>query len=132
MSMVDTIADMLARIRNAQKAKLLVVRLPHSKMKSAILNVLQEEGYIKEHRVDNTLKLPSIEIELKYENNGQPVISEIHRVSKSGKRVYVSIDKLKGYYNDMGIYVVSTPRGVMSDRAARSIGVGGELLCKVF
>lgn len=131
MSMTDTIADMLTRIRNGQKAKLLNVCLQYSKIKCAILDVLISEGYIVGY-VTNANNMPSIEIELKYSIDGSPVISEIHRVSKPGKRVYSSINKLKGYYNNMGIYILSTSRGIISDREAYNLKIGGEVICKVF
>ncbi len=133
MSMTDTIADMLTRIRNAQKSKLLSVVAPHSKMKIAVLNVLKEEGYVAGYKA---AKLDSgksvIEIGLKYSAMGKPAIHEISRVSKPGKRVYSPVGDLSEYYSGMGIYVLSTSRGVMSDRTARGLGIGGEIICKVF
>lgn len=132
MSMIDTIADMLTRIRNAQKAKLLGIEMPSSKMKCAVLNVLLEEGYIKSYDVNKTSEITNLSVALKYLEDGTSVISEIHRVSKPGKRVYLPINKLKGYYNHTGIYILSTSKGVISDRLARILGVGGEVICKVF
>jgi small subunit ribosomal protein S8 len=130
--MTDSIADMLTRIRNAQSSKLISVSLPHSKLKCAILKVLQAEGYIKEYRVRHEDNKGYIEIDLKYSLNGRPAICEIHKVSKPGKRIYSSIDKLKGYYNNMGIHILSTSKGVVSDREAHNYGVGGEIICRVF
>lgn len=133
MSMTDNIADMLTRIRNAQKSKMISMSVPHSKMKCAILDVLREEGYIKSYEVTNVaLNIDEIEVGLKYSAQGKPVIQEIKRVSKPGKRAYSSASAMKGYYNGMGIYILSTPKGVLSDREARRLGVGGEVICKVF
>ena len=132
MSMSDGIADMLTRIRNGQRSKLMGVSLPSSQMKCAILDVLQGEGYIKGYKVVKEGNINHIEVDLKYSPNGKPAICEIHRVSKPGKRIYSSIDKLKGYYNNMGIYILSTSRGVISDREAHDQKIGGEVICKVF
>jgi len=132
MSMTDNIADMLTRIRNGQKSKLLTISLPHSKMKCSVLEVLKTEGYIKEFRSIFEGRIGQIEVDLKYSSNGKPVICEIQRVSKPGKRMYSSIGGLKGYYNNMGIYILSTSKGVISDREAHHYGVGGEIICKVF
>ena len=132
MSMTDHIADMLTRIRNGQSSKLISISLPCSKMKCAILDVLLGEGYIKGYKVVKEDKVDYIEVDLKYSSNGKPAICEIHRVSKPGKRIYSSIDKLKGYYNNMGIYILSTSRGVISDREAHDQKIGGEVICKVF
>ena len=132
MSMSDNIADMLTRIRNGQKSKLITISLPHSKMKCAILNALKAEGYIKEYRVFFEKNIGQIEVDLKYSSNGNSAICEINRVSKPGKRIYSSIRELSGYYNNMGIYILSTSKGVISDRDAHLLGVGGEIICKVF
>jgi small subunit ribosomal protein S8 len=132
MSMTDNIADMLTRIRNGQKSRLISVALPHSKMKCAILDVLKEEGYIQNYKIESKLNIAQILIDLKYSNDGKPIITEIHKVSKGGKRVYSSIRKLEGYYNNMGIKILSTSKGVLSDRRAHILGIGGEVICKVF
>lgn len=132
MSMTDPIADMLTRIRNGQKSKLINVDLPHSNLKCAVLEVLKEEGYIKEYKVVTDSNISHIEVELKYSISGNPAICNIQRVSKPSKRIYSSIDQLKGYYNNMGIYILSTSQGVVSDRKAHQLGVGGEIICKVF
>jgi small subunit ribosomal protein S8 len=133
MSMTDTIADMLTRIRNGQKTKLLFVPVPHSRAKCDILNVLQEEGYISGYTVSDVRKgIKQIDVKLKYSANGMPTIKEITRVSKPGKRTYTAISDLGGYYNGMGIYVLSTSQGIVSDRSARQKGIGGEVICKVF
>lgn len=130
MSMSDNIADMLTRIRNGQKSRLLNVGLPMSKLKCAVLDVLENEGYIAGYTANTEEK--TIDIALKYSRVGQPAICEIHRVSKPGKRMYSSIGELPGYFNNMGIHILSTSHGVMSDREAKKLNVGGEVICKVF
>ncbi|AFC70930.1 30S ribosomal protein S8 [Rickettsia australis] len=132
MSMTDNVADMLTRIRNAYKSKLINVSFPSSKIKTSILDVLQKEGYIKDYVTTQKNNISYTEVALKYSVNGDASICEIHRVSKPGKRVYSAIKALKGYYNNMGIYILSTPYGVMSDREAHIKNVGGEVICKVF
>ena len=130
MSMSDNIADMLTRIRNGQKSKLLNVALPMSNLKCAVLDVLKSEGFIVGYTKDVEKRV--IDISLKYSRVGEPAISEIHRVSKPGKRIYSSINDLPGYFNNMGIHILSTSHGVMSDRQAKKVNVGGEVICKVF
>ncbi|MCC8418889.1 MAG: 30S ribosomal protein S8 [Rickettsia endosymbiont of Glossina mortisans submortisans] len=132
MSMTDNVADMLTRIRNAYKSKLINVSFPSSKIKTSILDVLQKEGYIKDYVTTQKNNISYTEVALKYSVNGDASICEIHRVSKPGKRVYSAIKDLEGYYNNMGIYILSTPYGVMSDREAHIKNVGGEVICKVF
>ncbi len=129
MSMTDNIADMLTRIRNGQRSKMLNVAMPSSKLKCAVLDVLKSEGYVAGYVVDDSNQ---INVELKYSRVGSPAISEIHKVSRPGKRVYSAIKDLKGYFNNMGIYIISTSLGVMSDKDARKHNVGGEVICKVF
>lgn len=128
MSMSDNIADMLTRIRNGQKSRLLRVALPVSKLKCKVLDVLKAEGYVSSYKTEEG----QLTVTLKYSATGDPAISEVHRVSKPGKRIYSAISDLKGYYNNMGIYILSTSHGVMSDREARKQNVGGEVICKVF
>ena len=130
MSMSDNIADMLTRIRNGQKSKLLNVALPMSNLKCAVLDVLKSEGFIVGYTKD--IEKRSINISLKYSRVGEPAISEVHKVSKPGKRIYSSIEDLPGYFNNMGIHILSTSHGVMSDRQAKKENVGGEVICKVF
>ena len=130
MSMSDNIADMLTRIRNGQKSKLLNIDLPASKLKCAVLGVLKNEGYIVDYAFNKEEK--TIDITLKYSRVGDPAICEIHRVSKPSKRMYSSIGGLPGYFNNMGIHILSTSHGVMSDREAKKLNVGGEVICKVF
>jgi small subunit ribosomal protein S8 len=128
--MSDNIADMLTRIRNGQKSKLLNVALPMSNLKCAVLDVLKSEGFILGYTKD--IEKRAINISLKYSRIGEPAISEVHKVSKPGKRIYSSIEDLPGYFNNMGIHILSTSHGVMSDRQAKKENVGGEVICKVF
>ncbi len=129
MSMQDTIADMLTRIRNGQMAKMESVDMPSSKFKCSIAKVLKEEGYITDYSVDSEVK-PTLTVKLKY-YQGKPVIDEIKRVSKSGLRIYKSVDELKPVKNGLGILIVSTDKGVMTDKQARKQNLGGEVLCLV-
>jgi small subunit ribosomal protein S8 len=127
--MSDPIADMLTRIRNAQMIERATVEMPSSKVKVAIARVLQDEGYIDGFRIDGESK-PVLQIALKY-YAGRPVIEKIERVSKPGLRIYRSKDEIPRVMNGLGIAIVSTSRGVMTDRKARANGVGGEVLCIV-
>jgi len=130
MSMTDPIADMLTRIRNAQMVEQAVVAMPSSKVKLAIAQVLKDEGYIDAFKVSGDGVKPVLEIALKY-YAGRPVIEKIERVSKPGLRIYRSKDDIPRVMNGLGIAIVSTSRGVMTDRKARATGVGGEVLCIV-
>lgn len=130
MSMNDPISDMLTRIRNGQRAQKKSVTMPSSKLKLAIAQVLQDEGYIGGFSKTELDGHPAVTIELKY-FNGQPVIEEIQRVSKPGLRIYKSKDELPQVLGGLGIAIVSTSGGVMTDRAARKAGCGGEVLCIV-
>jgi Ribosomal protein S8 len=132
MSMSDPLGDMLTRIRNGQRARKGAVVAPSSKLRQRVLEVLQREGYIRgfaEYEVRTGVR--EVRIELKY-HEGEPVIREISRVSKPGRRVYFSIKDLPRVYNGLGVAILSTPRGVISDAEARDAHVGGEVLCKVF
>ena len=132
MSINDPIGDMLTRIRNAQNRKLTTVVTPASNLRVNVLEVLQKEGYIRGfERKELSPGLAEIKIELKY-HEGEPVIRTIKRVSKPGRRVYSKISDLPRPFNGLGIAVLSTPRGVMSDNEAREANVGGEVLCQVF
>jgi small subunit ribosomal protein S8 len=132
MSMSDPLGDMLTRIRNGQAAHKPVVDSPASKIRANVLEVLQREGYIRGYtRASNGSGMPELKIELKYVD-GEPVIREITRISKPGRRVYSRIADLPRVYNGLGISILSTPRGVMSDNEARAANVGGEILCRVF
>ena len=130
MSMQDPLADMLTRIRNAQMAEKTVVSMPSSKLKVAVASVLKNEGYISDYQVSSDIK-PLLSIELKY-FEGRPVIEDLKRVSRPGLRQYKSVDQLPKVRGGLGVSIVSTNKGVMTDRAARAAGVGGEVLCTVF
>ncbi|MDG1074697.1 MAG: 30S ribosomal protein S8 [Methylophilaceae bacterium] len=130
MSMSDPIADMLTRIRNAQSVNKISVSMPASKLKGAIANVLKDEGYIESYSVDANNGKPLLNIELKY-YAGRPVIEKIERVSKPGLRVYKSGQNIPKVMNGLGVTIVSTSKGVMTDRKAQAAGIGGELLCVV-
>lgn len=131
MSMQDPIADMLTRIRNAQMAAKVNVTMPASKVKAAIAKVLAEEGYIGDYSVTENGAKAQLTIELKY-FEGKPVIAEIDRASRPGLRYYADASELPSIRGGLGIAVISTSQGVMSERAARSAGIGGEVLCTVF
>ena len=132
MAMSDPLGDMLTRIRNGQRTGKSKVRAPASKLRANVLEVLRREGYIRGFRTEAVQTgLNEVEIELKY-NDGSPVIQEISRVSRPGRRVYSKIKELPRFYNGLGITILSTPRGVMSDQEARAANVGGEVLCRVF
>ena len=132
MAMSDPLGDMLTRIRNGQRSGKSKVRAPASKLRANVLDVLKREGYIRDYRTEEVSRgLAEVEIELKY-NEGAPVIQEISRVSRPGRRVYSKIKELSRVYNGLGITILSTPRGVMSDQEARAANVGGEVLCRVF
>ena len=130
--MTDPVADMLTRIRNGQQARKSAVMSPASKLRGAVLDVLQREGYIRGYAAaESDTGKPAFSIELKY-HEGRPVIAELRRVSKPGRRVYSGIKDLPRHYGGLGISILSTPRGVLSDNEARQQNVGGEVLCRVF
>ena len=131
MSMNDPLGDLLARIRNAQMRNKSKVSSPNSRLRESVLDVLKNEGYIRGYTVVERDGRSEIEIELKY-FDGEPVIREIERVSKPGRRVYTSVKNLPRINNGLGVAIVSTPKGVMADHAARDANVGGEILCTVF
>jgi len=130
MSMSDPIADMLTRIRNAQMVEKTLVSMPASKVKAAIAQVLKDEGYIDGFKVTSEGGKSELQIALKY-YAGRPVIERIERVSKPGLRIYRGRDALPSVQNGLGVAIVTTPKGVMTDRKARATGVGGEVLCYV-
>ena len=130
MSMSDPIADMLTRIRNAQLAEKLSVAMPSSRVKASIAQVLKDEGYIEEFKVREDAGKSVLEIGLKY-YAGAPVIEKIERVSRPGLRIYKGRDDIPKIMNGLGIAIVSTSKGVMTDRKARATGIGGEVLCIV-
>lgn len=130
MSMQDTMSDMLTRIRNGQMAEKPSVAMPSSKMKVSVAEVLKNEGYILGYSVSDDVK-PTLSVELKY-FEGKPVIEKIKRVSRPGLRIYKPQGQLPKVEDGLGIAIVSTSKGVMTDRAARAAGVGGEVICTVF
>lgn len=132
MSMNDPLGDMLTRIRNAQMRGRSTVRTPASRLRAWVLDVLRDEGYIRGYeKVTDAGGHPELEISLKY-HEGAPVIRELSRVSKPGRRVYLGVKELPSVRQGLGVSIVSTPKGVMSDSAARAAHVGGEVLCTVF
>lgn len=132
MSVNDSLGDMLTRIRNAQLRRRPKVSTPASKLRGRVLDVLESEGFIRGYaRIEQKGEHPEFEIELKY-FNGQPAIKQIKRVSKPGRRVYSPVKELPTVANGLGVSILSTPRGVMSDARAREENVGGEILCNVF
>lgn len=132
MSMSDPLGDMLTRIRNGQSANMPVINCPHSNLRASVCAVLQDEGFIRGFKVvDTQNNKKDLEIELKYDE-GQPVIKELKRVSKPGRRIYSKIKDLQPFYNGLGIAVISTPQGVMADHKARNENIGGEVLCQVY
>ena len=132
MSFTDPIADMIARIRNAQLRTLNKVSIPNSKFRARILDVLKEEGYISDYKfLTDKKNKGSLLVDLKY-SNGLPVIKEITRVSKPGRRIYTKAGSIPKIKNGLGIVIVSTSMGIMSDNDARSKNIGGEIICRVF
>ena len=132
MAMTDPLGDMLTRIRNAQMRQKVKVSTPASKLRQRVLDVLVSEGYIRGYTtVEFEGGKSELEIELKY-FDGEPVIREIQRVSKPGRRVYASVKNIPRIHNGLGVSIVSTPKGVMADHDAREQNVGGEVLCRVF
>tara|TARA_Y100000768_G_scaffold373950_1_gene343152 strand:+ start:640 stop:1035 length:396 start_codon:yes stop_codon:yes gene_type:complete len=131
MSLSDPIGDMIARVKNAQARNHKNVELPSSNFKSKIANILKNEGFIKNFKVIGEEKKPVLSLELKY-HSGNPVISSFERVSKPGRRIFSSADSLPKINNGLGIAIVSTPKGVMTDMDARKQKIGGEIICKVF
>lgn len=131
MSMSDPLGDMLTRIRNGQMAKKAFIESPASKLRANVLEVLKSEGFIRGYEQTEAKVGTALRIELKY-NEGEPAIREISRISKPGRRVYSGVKKLPKVYNGLGIAILSTPQGVISDHQARANHVGGEVLCRVF
>ena len=131
MAITDPIGDLLTRIRNGQLRGLATIKSPNSRLRIRLLDVLQAEGYIRGYAEVETKGLKELEIELKY-HEGQPVIRELKRVSTPGRRVYSSVSELKPHRQGLGVSIISTPQGVMTDSSAREKNVGGEVLCQVF
>lgn len=132
MTMTDPVADLLTRVRNANVRHAKSVTMPASKLKVRIAQVLKDEGYIRDYRVESKQPQSDLVLDLKYGPDGEFVIREIKRISKPGCRVYSSTTKLPRVLRGQGIYVLSTPKGVLSDRAARKENVGGEILCQIY
>ena len=131
MSFVDPIGDMITRIRNAQLRALNNVTIPSSKFRARILDVLKQEGYIANYKISSDNKKESLLVDLKY-SNGLPVIKEIKRVSKPGRRIYAKAGSIEKIKNGLGVAIVSTSMGIMSDNDARTKNIGGEIICRVF
>ena len=131
MTMTDPISDLLTRIRNGQLVKKAKVSCPFSNIKIAILKVLKSEGYIRGFEITESDKGKELEIDLKY-FDGQPAIKEISRISKPGMRVYSSVKNMPNYKNNMGISILSTSRGVMTNFSAKEANIGGEVLCRIY
>lgn len=132
MSMTDPIADMLTRIRNASMAKLQKVDIPSSNLKVSLANVLKAEGFVKNYKVIADNKQGVLRVYLRYIDEKEPVIREIKRVSKPGSRVYVGCDDLPSVKNGLGVAILSTSKGVLTDKVAREAGIGGEVICTVW
>ena len=132
MNITDPIADLLTRVRNGQKAKREVVEVPASKMKIAIVHILREEGFIRDYKCIRDNKQGKIKLALKYDVLGDGVIKEVKRVSKSSKRIYVGSEELPFVKNGFGMAIISTSKGVITDREARKLKVGGEYICSIF
>tara|TARA_Y100000741_G_scaffold312331_1_gene256782 strand:+ start:454 stop:852 length:399 start_codon:yes stop_codon:yes gene_type:complete len=132
MTLIDPIGDMITRIRNAQMRLLGSVNIPNSKFRAKILDVLKHEGYISDYKlVVNEKKIGILSVNLKY-SDGLPVIKEIKRVSKPGRRIYARADSISKIQNGLGLSIVSTSKGIMTDNDARNKKIGGEIICKVF
>ena len=131
MSFVDPIGDMIARIRNAQLRALNKVTIPSSKFRAKILDVLKQEGYIANYKISSDNKKESLLVDLKY-SDGLPVIKEIKRVSKPGRRIYAKADSITKIQNGLGLAIISTSMGIMSDNDAKTKNIGGEIICRVF
>jgi len=127
----DPIADMLTRVRNAVKAEHLKVDIPSSKIKVAIAKILKDEGFIKNYKVIDDNKQKVLRIYLKYSDQNQPALLSIVRISKPGRRVYTKVEDLKPVFNNIGIRILSTPKGVITNKAAQKLNVGGEVICEI-
>jgi small subunit ribosomal protein S8 len=132
MNLTDPIADLLTRIRNAQRARHAVVEVPHSKLKLEVSRILKEQGYIRNYKVVEAVPQGTIKILLKYTEDGEPAISGIERVSRPGRRVYAGKDGIPGIYGGLGVSILSTSRGIMTGARSKEMGVGGEILANVW
>ncbi len=127
----DPIADMLTRVRNAVKAEHLKVDIPSSKMKVAIAKILKDEGFIKNYKIIEDNKQKVLRVYLKYSEQNQPALLSLVRISKPGRRVYTKAEELKPVFNNIGIRILSTPKGVITNKAAQKLNVGGEVICEI-
>jgi small subunit ribosomal protein S8 len=132
MPMTDPISDLLTRIRNAQMAGHANVRVPLSRMKKSIADVLKSEGYLSDVEEDDGLKFPELVLHLKYREDKKPYIRELKRISKPGRRIYTKAKDIPRVYSDIGIAILSTPNGIMTNKSARRQKLGGEVLCTIF
>ncbi|MGV1098116.1 30S ribosomal protein S8 [Thiovibrio sp. JS02] len=132
MSMTDPLADMLTRIRNAAMVKFESVEMPLSKVKTGVAEILKKEGYIADYEVVNDGTQGVLRIEMKYDQNNATIITDLKRVSKPGRRIYVKHDQIPKVMSGLGISIISTSKGIVSDRDARAMKIGGELLCEVW
>ncbi|HOT45326.1 MAG TPA: 30S ribosomal protein S8 [Spirochaetota bacterium] len=130
-AITDPIADMLTRIRNAVKAGHLIVDVPSSKMKVSIAKILKDEGFIKNFKLNDDNRQKILRIYLKYSEENQPAILNLTRVSKPGRRVYVKAEELAPIYNNIGIWIISTSKGIITNKTAKKMNVGGEILCEI-
>ena len=130
-AMTDPIADMLTRIRNAVKAGHLIVDVPSSKMKVSIAKILKDEGFIKNFKLNDDNRQKILRIYLKYTEENQPAIISLTRVSKPGRRVYIQAESLAPIYNNIGIWIISTSKGIITNKTAKKMNVGGEVLCEI-
>ncbi len=131
MSLQDPISDMLTRMRNSIKAGHLKVDIPSSKMKVSIAKILKDEGFIKNFKIIDDNKQKLLRVYLKYNALSQPAILKMRRISKPGRRVYINALKLKPVYNNIGIWILSTPKGIITNKAAKKLNVGGEVVCEI-
>jgi small subunit ribosomal protein S8 len=130
-AITDPIADMLTRIRNAVKAGHLIVDVPSSKMKVSIAKILKDEGFIKNFKLNDDNRQKILRIYLKYTDENQPAILNLTRISKPGRRVYVKAEELVPIYNNIGIWIISTSQGIITNKTAKKMNVGGEILCEI-
>ncbi len=130
-AITDPIADMLTRIRNAVKAGHLIVDVPSSKMKVSIAKILKDEGFIKNFKLNDDNRQKILRIYLKYSEENQPAILNLTRISKPGRRVYIKAEELTPIYNNIGIWIISTSKGIITNKTAKKMNVGGEILCEI-
>ena len=129
--MTDPIADMLTRVRNAMKAGHLIVDVPSSKMKVSIAKILKDEGFIKNFKMNEDNRQKILRIYLKYSEENQPAILDLRRISKPGRRVYIKAENLAPVYNNIGIWILSTSKGIITNKTAKKLNVGGEVICEI-